>query len=45
MSANHRGTFGIPGPRWFKVLVLLAIPVEWAVWRVTGFQLPGARWG
>lgn len=41
---HHRGTFGIPGPRWFKMLILSAIVVEYGVWRMTGLKLPHARW-
>ena len=44
MTAHHRGTFALAGPTWLRALMLAAILVEWGVWRVTGLQLPSARW-
>lgn len=45
MTAKHRGTFAVPGPRWLKALIIfIAIPIEYGVYRLTGWQLPNARW-
>lgn len=46
MTAYHRGTFGVPGPTWLKALIIfVGIPIEYAVWRLTGLKLPNAGWG
>jgi len=44
VTTKHRGTFGLPGPVWFRLLLLGGVVVEYWVHKLTGFQLPGARW-